>query len=73
MRVLITGTSSGIGNALAHEYLKKGAEVLGISRSTDEELAGKKSTITFHRTWANWMNFPGKSRGLPARQRPSTW
>lgn len=42
MRILITGTSSGIGNALAHEYLDKGGEVFGISRSNDEELAGKK-------------------------------
>ncbi len=32
MNVLITGTSSGIGNGLAKEYLKRGAHVWGISR-----------------------------------------
>jgi NAD(P)-dependent dehydrogenase (short-subunit alcohol dehydrogenase family) len=42
MKILITGTSSGIGNALAHDYLKNGAEVLGMSRTVDEKLAGNK-------------------------------
>ena len=32
MKVLITGTSSGIGNGLAREYLKRNAHVWGISR-----------------------------------------
>lgn len=32
MNILITGTSSGIGNGLALEYLKQGATVWGISR-----------------------------------------
>lgn len=32
MRILITGTSSGIGNGLAREYLSRGEEVYGLSR-----------------------------------------
>jgi NAD(P)-dependent dehydrogenase (short-subunit alcohol dehydrogenase family) len=38
MNVLITGTSSGIGSALAGEYLKKGDHVYGISRRLNKEL-----------------------------------
>lgn len=33
MIYIITGTSSGIGKALAHFYLKKGEKVIGISRN----------------------------------------
>lgn len=36
--VLITGVSSGIGNRLAHEYLDRGANVIGISRRSPEDL-----------------------------------
>lgn len=32
MRIMITGTSSGIGHGLAMEFASRGAEVLGISR-----------------------------------------
>ena len=32
MKILITGSSSGIGNGLAGEFLSQGAEVYGISR-----------------------------------------
>ncbi|MFT5129501.1 MAG: benzil reductase ((S)-benzoin forming) [Rhodothermales bacterium] len=38
--VLITGTSSGIGHALAAAYLQRGARVLGTSRRRPEGLAG---------------------------------
>ena len=38
MNALITGTSSGIGNALAREYLEKGARVYGISRRLNDNL-----------------------------------
>jgi len=38
MNVFITGTSSGIGNALAREYLEKGAKVYGISRNFNNNL-----------------------------------
>ena len=38
MFVLITGTSSGIGHALARGYLEKGHRVFGISRSYSEDL-----------------------------------
>lgn len=38
MYILITGTSSGIGNALALEYLKKDHTVFGISRRLNDNL-----------------------------------
>lgn len=38
MKVLITGTSSGIGEALAKEYLKRNHKVWGISRRRNDEL-----------------------------------
>lgn len=38
MRVLITGSSSGIGNGLAKEYIKQGAKVFGISRRKPADL-----------------------------------
>jgi len=42
MNVLITGTSSGIGHALAQEYLNRGAKVWGISRRTVKDLSSDK-------------------------------
>lgn len=33
MRILVTGASSGIGEALIHECLSKGYEVIGVARS----------------------------------------
>ena len=33
MRVLITGTSSGIGKAIAEKFLKEGHEVTGMDRN----------------------------------------
>lgn len=38
MNIFITGTSSGIGNALAREYLEKGERVFGISRKFSDSL-----------------------------------
>jgi NAD(P)-dependent dehydrogenase (short-subunit alcohol dehydrogenase family) len=38
MNILITGTSKGIGAALAMKYLEKGHKVFGISRITNEKL-----------------------------------
>lgn len=38
MNILITGTSSGIGNALATEFLEHGASVYGISRRLHDNL-----------------------------------
>jgi NAD(P)-dependent dehydrogenase (short-subunit alcohol dehydrogenase family) len=39
MNILITGTSSGIGNGLAGEYLKRGNRVMGTSRRKAIEFA----------------------------------
>lgn len=38
MNVLITGTSSGLGNGFAKYYLNKGANVYGISRKLNSDL-----------------------------------
>lgn len=43
MNIIITGTSSGIGYGLAHEYLKQGATVWGISRRAAVELVEHKN------------------------------
>lgn len=40
MNILITGTSSGMGNALAKIYLEKGNIVFGISRHYNHNLSG---------------------------------
>ena len=40
MNILITGTSSGMGNALARFYLKNGDIVFGISRNYNDNLSG---------------------------------
>jgi benzil reductase ((S)-benzoin forming) len=46
MKVLITGTSSGLGYCLAMHYLKDGHHVYGISRKTNDEL-DKQSKFSF--------------------------
>jgi NAD(P)-dependent dehydrogenase (short-subunit alcohol dehydrogenase family) len=43
--IFITGTSSGLGNALAKEYLRKGARVWGLSRRAPADLQSKSSYI----------------------------
>jgi NAD(P)-dependent dehydrogenase (short-subunit alcohol dehydrogenase family) len=43
MNILITGTSSGIGQGLAMEYLSRGASVWGLSRRELAVMAGKKN------------------------------
>lgn len=43
MNILITGTSSGIGNGLAKEFLKRGAIVWGISRRNPDDLLKDKN------------------------------
>ena len=41
--VVITGVSSGIGNALAHLYLEQGRSVFGVSRTVPEDLLDRKN------------------------------
>ena len=41
--ILITGTSSGLGNGLANYYLENGFNVIGISRRTPEEFLKSKN------------------------------
>jgi NAD(P)-dependent dehydrogenase (short-subunit alcohol dehydrogenase family) len=67
MKILITGTSSGIGNALAHDYLKNRAEVLGISRSVDEELAGKKDYYHLSQDLGDLEDLQSKIEGFTGK------
>lgn len=46
MKVLITGTSSGLGSGLAMHYLKDGHHVYGISRKSNDDL-NKNSKFSF--------------------------
>jgi NADP-dependent 3-hydroxy acid dehydrogenase YdfG len=39
-RILVTGSSTGIGEAIAHQALAAGAEVAGLARSVSDGLAG---------------------------------
>lgn len=43
MNIMITGTSSGIGNGLAKEFLERGNKVWGISRRKKDELDGHEN------------------------------
>lgn len=45
MNILITGTSRGLGEALAREYLSQGNTVFGISRASNPELLNNKNYI----------------------------
>lgn len=42
MNILITGVSSGIGNALSHKLLDEGHTVIGFSRRDPKDLIGRK-------------------------------
>jgi benzil reductase ((S)-benzoin forming) len=47
MHLLITGTSSGLGHALAGEYLKRGSTVWGLSRRAPSDLQAHSSYSHF--------------------------
>lgn len=44
VKVVLTGHSSGIGQAVASEFLKRGMHVLGIARRTDVDLGHRFTT-----------------------------
>ena len=48
MDILITGTSSGIGFGLASEFLKRNAQVWGISRRNADELSNNQNYHHLH-------------------------
>lgn len=43
--VVITGANRGIGLALAHEYLKRDCRVIGLCRTTSDELAASGARV----------------------------
>ena len=49
MRIVITGSSSGIGRALAERFLAHGHEVWGLARSDQADMAARHGN-TFHAT-----------------------
>jgi benzil reductase ((S)-benzoin forming) len=60
MNVLITGTSSGIGNALAIEFLEHGATVYGISRRLNENLNAFQDYYHLSHDLLKLNEMPGK-------------
>lgn len=60
--ILLTGTSSGIGNGLAHELLKRGNAVFGISRRTPADLNEKEN---YRHLELDLCNFALVSEKLP--------
>ena len=62
MRILITGSSSGIGNGLAREYLSQGAEVHGISRRRPENL---EAFPAYHHLSLDLTDYDAVSAELP--------
>jgi len=62
MNILITGTSSGIGSGLAHEFLKRRVEVYGISRRGNDELSAKTN---FHHLQLDLTNTEDLHQKLP--------
>ncbi|OGC69105.1 hypothetical protein A2415_00365 [candidate division WWE3 bacterium RIFOXYC1_FULL_39_7] len=52
-KVIITGVSSGIGKALAREFVEKGAQVLGVARTVKETRAGNYQTLSADLTSAS--------------------
>jgi NAD(P)-dependent dehydrogenase (short-subunit alcohol dehydrogenase family) len=62
MNILITGTSSGIGSGLAHEFLERRAQVYGISRRGNDELSDKTN---FHHLQLDLTNTEDVHQKLP--------
>lgn len=62
MNILITGSSSGIGNGLAGAFLSRGAEVYGISRRKPEGFA---TDPAYHHLSLDLTNFDSVRSELP--------
>ena len=63
MKVLITGTSSGIGYGLAHEYIQRGAEVWGVSR---REVPALNESSNYHHLQLDLTDEESIHKLLPA-------
>lgn len=62
--ILITGTSSGIGHALAKAYLAEGGQVFGLSRRNADDLADFEKYAHAQVDLANFANIPHALREL---------
>jgi len=62
MNILITGTSSGIGNALARAYLDRGHEVYGLSRRKLPEMDKLKGYHHLHQDLVGFSAVPVQLR-----------
>ena len=67
-RVFITGVSSGIGLALAREYLRQGVAVYGVSRREPNELINEPKFHFERVDLANSQTVPGALKRLPWRR-----
>jgi len=62
MNVFITGTSSGIGNGLAREFVARGVEVFGVSR---RDIPGLSSRENYHHLQIDLTDFEKVKQELP--------
>lgn len=64
MNILITGTSSGLGFALAKEYLDNGSDVYGISRNFNDRLKNHQNYHHLSHDLFELDDLPSKLKGF---------
>jgi len=64
MNILITGTSKGLGEGLARYYLNKGYIVIGLSRSSNNDLHSYENFTYYSLDLSNLDSLPAKFKSI---------
>ena len=64
MNILITGTSKGLGEGLARHYLNKGYIVIGLSRSSNNNLHSYENFTYYSVDLSNLDSLPAKFKSI---------